>query len=280
MARPVPNLLRVEEKVVMCEYEGVVRLCRRCGLPGHHAAECETPKCERCGKFGHQTCSAACTRCGGDHGVFSCRVRTFASVASHAPTRRETGGVPAESEENFPTIERPPQPKGPAPREQVSEKGGEKGESGLAEVASSPAAEVGPASPANEAAPTASTDEPEQMELAGAMIEKAAKRRRKKGGKQMRRKRAQAGAAKAASDSDSDSDSSENSEPEQKRTAVTESDGDSSSTLVGGSTEGKRQPPCPMCGLSDERCECSALSSATYSSTNEGSLIEESSSVA
>ncbi|KAH6938549.1 hypothetical protein HPB50_010473 [Hyalomma asiaticum] len=267
MARPVPNLLRVEDKVVMCEYDGVVRLCRRCSLPGHHAAECETPKCERCGKFGDQTCSAACAHCGGDHGVFSCQVRTFASVASRTPTRGESSGVPAESEENFPTIERPPQPKGPAPGDQVSEKGGEKGESGLAD-ASSPAAEVVPASPANEAAVSAPPDEPEQMELAGPVIEKAVKRRRKKGGKQMRRKRAQAEAAKAASDSDSDSDSSEASEPEHKRTALPESDVDSSSTLVGGSTEGEQQPPCPMCGLSDEQCECSALSNATYSSTN------------
>ncbi|KAH6919430.1 hypothetical protein HPB50_029576 [Hyalomma asiaticum] len=281
MVRPVPNLLRVEDKVVMCEYEGVVRLCRRCSLPGHHAAECETPKCERCGKFGHQTCSAACTRCGGDHGVFSCRVRTFASVATRAPTRGEAGGVPVESEQNFPTLERPPQPKGPTPGEKVPEKGGEKkNESGLAEAVPSPAAEVVPASPANEAAPTASPDEPEEMELAGPLIEKAAKRRRKKGGKQMRRKRAQAEAAKAASDSDSDSDSSEASEPDHKRTALPESDADSTSTLVEESTEGERQPPCPMCGLSGEQCECSALSSTTYSSTNEGSLIEESSSVA
>ncbi|KAH6941030.1 hypothetical protein HPB50_012403 [Hyalomma asiaticum] len=96
----------------------------------------------------------------------------------------------------------------------------------------------------------------------------------------MRRKRAQAEAAKAASDSDSDSDSSEASEPEYKRTALPDSDADSSSTLVAGSAEGERQPPCPMCGLSGEQCECSALSSVTYSSTNEDSLIEESSSVA
>ncbi|KAH6926816.1 hypothetical protein HPB50_022472 [Hyalomma asiaticum] len=128
MARPVPNLLRVEDKVVMCEYDGVVRLCRRCSLPGHHAAECETPKLRRA----HVA--------GGDHGVFSCRVRTFASVATRTPTRGESSGVPAKSEENFPTIERPPQLKGPAPGDQVSEKGGEKGESGLADAASSPAA--------------------------------------------------------------------------------------------------------------------------------------------
>ncbi|KAH6920767.1 hypothetical protein HPB50_028245 [Hyalomma asiaticum] len=118
------------------------------------------------------------------------------------------------------------------------------------------------------------------MELAGPLVEKAAKRRRKKGGKQMRRKRAQAEALKAASDSDSDSDSSETSEPETKRTAVTDSDGDSSSsTPIGSGTDGERQRPFPICGLSDDVCECSVLSDATYSSTNEYSLIEESTSV-
>ncbi|KAH6947442.1 hypothetical protein HPB50_019031 [Hyalomma asiaticum] len=195
------------------------------------------------------------------------RVRTFATVAARTPVRAESSGVPAQSEAAVPT-------------KQVSEKGGERGESELAEAASSPAAEVVPASPANEAAVTATPAEPEQMELAGPLDEKAAKRRRKKGGKQMRRKRAQAEAMKAASDSDSDSDSSDNSEPETKRTAVTESDGDSSSsTLIGSSAEGERQRPCPMCGFSDDVCECSVLSDATYSSTNENSLIEESSSV-
>ncbi|KAH6926504.1 hypothetical protein HPB50_019149 [Hyalomma asiaticum] len=181
----------------------------------------------------------------------SCRVRTFASVASCTTRRGESSGVPAESEPNVPTAERLPQPRGPAPGEQVSEKGGRRGESGLAEAASSPAAEV---VPANEAAVTAHPDKPEQMELAGPVIEKAAKRRRERGGKQMRRKRAQAEAMKAASDSDSDSDSSETSEPDHKRTAVTESGGDSDSTVVGGSTEGERQPP--------DRCAVSPMNAS------------------
>lgn len=32
MLRPVPNLLRVGDRVIQCEYEGVARLCRRCNL--------------------------------------------------------------------------------------------------------------------------------------------------------------------------------------------------------------------------------------------------------
>ncbi|KAH7977671.1 hypothetical protein HPB49_003158 [Dermacentor silvarum] len=61
MARPVPNLLRVGDRVVQCEYEGVVRLCRRCNLGGHHAVACETLKCARCEQFGHEACDAAPT---------------------------------------------------------------------------------------------------------------------------------------------------------------------------------------------------------------------------
>ncbi|KAH6921885.1 hypothetical protein HPB50_006044 [Hyalomma asiaticum] len=105
MARPVPNL-RVD-RVVMCEYEGVVRLCRRCSLPGHDATECETRRCEHCGKFGHQTCSEAGTRCGGDHGVFSCKVRTYATVAGHSSSPGEGSSVP-KVEVTAETVEKPP----------------------------------------------------------------------------------------------------------------------------------------------------------------------------
>ncbi|KAH7979997.1 hypothetical protein HPB49_012477 [Dermacentor silvarum] len=82
MARLVPNLLRVGDRVVQCEYEGVAWLCRRCNLEGHHAVACETPKCTRCEQFGHESCDAACVRCGGDHAVSSCPVRTYSPVAS------------------------------------------------------------------------------------------------------------------------------------------------------------------------------------------------------
>ncbi|KAH6920965.1 hypothetical protein HPB50_028050 [Hyalomma asiaticum] len=124
MARPVPNLLRVDDKVVMCEYEGAVRLCRRCSLRETTPLSVK-PECERCGKF--VTCGAACTRCGGDHGVFSCRVRTFATVAARTPVRPESSGVPPSRKQLFPTVEGPPQPEGPAPEKQVPEKGGERG---------------------------------------------------------------------------------------------------------------------------------------------------------
>lgn len=99
MLRPVPNLLRVGDRVIQCEYEGVARLCRRCNLEGHLAVACETPKCVRCEQFGHESCEAMCVRCGGDHAISKCSVRTYSSVASRpeqqtsAPERDATSVV-------------------------------------------------------------------------------------------------------------------------------------------------------------------------------------------
>lgn len=73
MTRPVPNLLRVGEWVEQCEYEGVIRMCRRFNLEGHQAAACNTPMCARCEKFGHGA--------RGDHAVLTCAVRIYMLVA-------------------------------------------------------------------------------------------------------------------------------------------------------------------------------------------------------
>lgn len=74
MNKAVPNLLKVDGRNIQCEYEGVVRLCRRCNLPGHHASECTTPQCERCNEWGHPCWETACKRCGD-------KVKTYSSVA-------------------------------------------------------------------------------------------------------------------------------------------------------------------------------------------------------
>lgn len=47
MAWPVPNLLRVGEKVVQCEYDDVVHVCQMRDFEVHLAAACELPKCMR-----------------------------------------------------------------------------------------------------------------------------------------------------------------------------------------------------------------------------------------
>lgn len=84
MNRAVPNLVPLGRFTVQCEYEGVVRLCIRCGFPGHLAAACTTPQCRRCAKFGHEQCEEPCTKCSGDHAVSECTVRTFASVTQQS----------------------------------------------------------------------------------------------------------------------------------------------------------------------------------------------------
>ncbi|KAK8781162.1 hypothetical protein V5799_017498 [Amblyomma americanum] len=80
MKRAVPNFLDVIDATVQCEYEGVVRVCRKCGAQGHMGANCETPQCVRCGAYGHETCEAACPKCGEDHDMRACKKRTFVSI--------------------------------------------------------------------------------------------------------------------------------------------------------------------------------------------------------
>lgn len=81
MSKAYPNLFKVDGKTIQCEYEGVVRLCRRCNLPGHHANKCSTPQCARCDEWGHLRCKAACKRCGGERTTVRCKVKTYSSAA-------------------------------------------------------------------------------------------------------------------------------------------------------------------------------------------------------
>lgn len=80
MKSAVPNFLDVIDTTVQLEYEGVLRVCRKCGAQGHMGANCDTAQCSRCGAYGHEVCEAACPKCGQDHPVKDCRKRTFASV--------------------------------------------------------------------------------------------------------------------------------------------------------------------------------------------------------
>ncbi|KAH7971844.1 hypothetical protein HPB52_003467 [Rhipicephalus sanguineus] len=84
MCEGVPNILDVEGHTIRCEYDGVVRLCRKCRLAGHEKAKCVTPRCEQ---WGHPNCSAPCKRCGGDHISRLCKQRLYseATTRSSAP---------------------------------------------------------------------------------------------------------------------------------------------------------------------------------------------------
>ncbi|KAH7951104.1 hypothetical protein HPB52_004735 [Rhipicephalus sanguineus] len=98
MARPVPNLLPVGSRIVQCEYDGVVRLCRKCFFPGHHAADCKVPQCERCAEFGHARCEALCKRCGEDHALSACKVTSGAAEGQEAPSKGPEGSPLPETE--------------------------------------------------------------------------------------------------------------------------------------------------------------------------------------
>ncbi|KAH8008661.1 hypothetical protein HPB51_000526 [Rhipicephalus microplus] len=79
---PVPNITDVDGHVVRCEYDGCVRLCRKCRLPGHERKTCSTPWCARCQQWGHPTCDAPCKRCGEDHPPHLCKQRLYSEATT------------------------------------------------------------------------------------------------------------------------------------------------------------------------------------------------------
>lgn len=88
MTTPVPNFLGVGKHVVQCEYDGVLRVCRRCNAGGHMAVDCKAVQCSRCMMFDHEseTCDRACPRCGGDHPIAKCTRPSFAqALTSYRP---------------------------------------------------------------------------------------------------------------------------------------------------------------------------------------------------
>ncbi|KAH9372484.1 hypothetical protein HPB48_022414 [Haemaphysalis longicornis] len=89
MAQPVPNFLGIGRYVVQCEYEGVLRVCRRCNGSGHMAADCKALQCSRCGLFdAHEVeaCERSCLRCGGHHPIAKCSRPSFAqALTSYRP---------------------------------------------------------------------------------------------------------------------------------------------------------------------------------------------------
>ncbi|KAH7972832.1 hypothetical protein HPB52_017786 [Rhipicephalus sanguineus] len=82
MREAVPNILDVDGHTIRCDYDGVVRLCRKCRIAGHEKAKCVTPRCERCEQWGHPNCNAPCKRCGGDHIPRLCKQRLYSEATS------------------------------------------------------------------------------------------------------------------------------------------------------------------------------------------------------
>lgn len=54
MDRPIPSYLQVGPYRLVVKYNGQVETCRRCGGPGHKAADCPNFKCHNCGEAGHR----------------------------------------------------------------------------------------------------------------------------------------------------------------------------------------------------------------------------------
>lgn len=288
MARPVPNLLRVGDRVIQCEYEGVARLCRRCNLEGHHAVACETPKCVRCEQFGHESCDAACVRCGGDRAVSSCPVRTYSSVASGSepqPSASEPATTSVLGSTTVATENGDSQGSlsegdsagvdaDSAAADALSSlsaaatSGGGSGEEVVAAPVVAPAAAAVPAEAAElsgEPEPLASTS------TEAPFIEVSRKKRKKNRSKRSGSAAREAASRRSSSDSEgSGSHSSEPGLPTPKRTAVVPSGSESEMEDSSGNEE---DTPCEHCKGFD--CDCSIVSDKSYESTAAGSPLEE-----
>lgn len=98
-----PNFMDVINTTIQCEYEGVVHVCRCCGLHGHMGANCETEQCLGCGAFGHETCETPCPKCGEDHAVRFClqkedfRLRRWRRRRRRRPACRCVGATCADA---------------------------------------------------------------------------------------------------------------------------------------------------------------------------------------
>ncbi|KAL3254617.1 hypothetical protein MRX96_054146 [Rhipicephalus microplus] len=243
MHKSVPNLHQVRDVIVLFEYEGVARVCRRCCRTGHHAAKCTVPQCVRCGVFGHDQCAVKCKHCGGDHGPSECKAQTNSSAAPPvaSPSSQEQVSGVAEDREAAPgDAEGSTQPQ----PERINERapGGEEQEAGweLAEALTlSAAAEPSPASPAG-APGTSPADAPaaeekeKPMSWTDAVRGKKRRARRSPGPSKRGWRRLRAAA------------------PAALRT-----------------TSRFRSDP-----QRQSNCECSLMSDTLYSSTNEDSLSE------
>ncbi|KAH7960489.1 hypothetical protein HPB49_020297 [Dermacentor silvarum] len=265
-----------------------IRMEMACNLEGHHAVACETPKCVRCEQFGHESCDAACVRCGGDHAVSTCPVRTYSSVTSgsepqpSAPepavtswlgsttvatengdsqgslSEGDSAGVDADSAaaDALPSLSA------------AATSGGGSGEEVVAAPVVAPAAAAVPAVAAEfsgEPEPLASTS------TEAPFIEVSRKKRKKNRSKRSGSAAREAASRRSSSDSEGGgSHSSEPGLPTPKRTAVVASESESEMEDSSGSEE---DTPCEHCKGLD--CDCSIVSDKSYESTAAGSPLEE-----
>ncbi|KAH7982057.1 hypothetical protein HPB52_002780 [Rhipicephalus sanguineus] len=273
MREGVPNILDVDGHTIRCEYDGVVRLCRKCRLAGHEKAKCVTPRCERCELLYSEAISRSSAPQVQPPSTDSAGVedaQTTQSSDKEGSEQRENQSAPGAAEvqesegresepaEASPVVSQKPAPSAEAvlPASSAVEMRQEKegGESESAEALPPTSEEATP----RDATPRAGG----AVTLPSAPVVKGrgrASRRRKRGGSRARD-------ARERSSSLSGSESSEGDSPEYKRHAITVVSDDSSSTIISDSgTEQRTDGPCPVCG--GFGCDCSELSDKSYSST-------------
>lgn len=110
MVQPAPNFLGIGRHVVQCEYDSVLRVCRRCNS-SHMAVECKAVQCSRCMMFNDEakTCDRACPRCGGDHLIDKCMRPSFAQTLTSyclvAPSHLNEAAVRWQLDVGKPTLD-------------------------------------------------------------------------------------------------------------------------------------------------------------------------------
>ncbi|KAH7986117.1 hypothetical protein HPB51_026708 [Rhipicephalus microplus] len=259
MLKSVPCLHQVGDVIVQFEYEGVARLCRRCCRTGHHAAfcdaaKCTVPQCVRCGVFGHDQCTLKCKHCSGDHGPSECKARTNSSAAppvASSTSQEQVSGVAEDWEAAPGNAEGSTQPQ----LEPTSERApvGEEQETGL-QSAEAPTL-LAAAEPSPAGAPgTSSANAPAAEDQYDTMSWTDAVR-----GKMPRARRSPVPAKERLAAASRDGPGNPEDElPVPKRPAATESDEESTSSTVTGSTAGHQAHPVPRRGAANGEYESSS----------------------
>ncbi|KAH9368584.1 hypothetical protein HPB48_009818 [Haemaphysalis longicornis] len=69
LQKALPNFIPILEHRVICDYRGVLRVCRGCKKTGHYKKDCKEDFCGRCSTFGLTTesCAARFRRSRGEH---------------------------------------------------------------------------------------------------------------------------------------------------------------------------------------------------------------------
>ncbi|KAL3207469.1 hypothetical protein MRX96_052673 [Rhipicephalus microplus] len=289
---PVPNITDVDGHVVRCEYDGVVRLCRRCRLPGHERKTCSTPWCARCQQWGASHLRRALQALRRGSPPHLCKQRLYSeattrtSVPQVAPPTAEKSRWWKNSEKKAPeSVEALPtaseKPAQAAATQVATQKEATPVKAPL-KASNKPRAKTpvqkqkepkrveAPRSASVKPAPRAKTPVQTQKRVPAQKKEEVRPSSPKQAAKPVAPspRGGEKEPSPPRSTSSSGSSCSESASPEHKRlaaTAVVDDDSSSSTTVEDSEMSAGSPTPCTFC--KSVACDCSELSDASYAST-------------